>query len=75
MRYCDLRDSMSSTKSTARLVAVCQREQTVSFEPRQVPIHVDEHLIVRSTSFLREEPFSYSCRSDETPTRRIIYDL
>ena len=50
MRYCDLRDCMSSTKSTARLVAVCQKDQTASFEPRQVPIHVDEHLIVRRTS-------------------------
>lgn len=71
---------MSSTKSTARLVAVCQKEPAASFEPRQVPIHVDEHLIVRRASPLPEEPFSNSmivasCRSDETSIRWIIHNL
>jgi hypothetical protein len=47
MRCCDLRDCMSSIKSTARLVAVCQKEQVVSFDKRQIPINIDENLIVK----------------------------
>jgi len=37
---------MSSIKTPARLVAVCQKEQVSSFDKRQIPINIDENLIV-----------------------------
>jgi hypothetical protein len=38
---------MSSIKSsTARLIAVCQKEQVSSFDKRQIPINIDENFIV-----------------------------
>jgi hypothetical protein len=38
---------MSSQKSTARLIAVCQKEQVALFDKRQIPINIDENLIVK----------------------------
>jgi hypothetical protein len=38
---------MSSSKAIARLVAVCQKEQVASFDKRQIPINIDENLIVK----------------------------
>ncbi len=38
---------MSSSKAIARLVGVCQKEQVASFDKRQVPINIDENLIVK----------------------------
>jgi hypothetical protein len=46
MHCCNLSNCMSSVKSTARLVAVCEKEQMISFDKRQIPIHIDENLIV-----------------------------
>jgi hypothetical protein len=46
MHYCDLSNCMSSIKTPARLVAVCQKEQVSSFDKRQIPINIDENLIV-----------------------------
>ena len=47
MHCCDLSNCMSSNKSTARLIAVCQKEQVASFDQRQIPINIDENLIVK----------------------------
>lgn len=44
---------MSSIKLTARLVAVCQKEQVSSFDKRQIPINIDENLIVTAFFFLQ----------------------
>jgi hypothetical protein len=38
---------MSSIKSPARLIGVCQKEQVASFDKRQIPINIDENLIVK----------------------------
>jgi hypothetical protein len=38
---------MSSIKSPARLIGVCQKEQVSSFDKRQIPINIDENLIVK----------------------------
>lgn len=51
MHSCDLSACASSIKPTARLVAVCQKEQVSSFDKRQIPINIDENLVV-SFSFL-----------------------
>ncbi|CAF0825705.1 unnamed protein product [Adineta steineri] len=47
MRSCDSRNCMSSSKAMARLVAVCQREQVLSFDKRQIPIKIDENLTMK----------------------------
>ncbi|CAF4827248.1 unnamed protein product [Rotaria sp. Silwood1] len=47
MHSCDLSTCMSSIKPTARLVAVCQKEQVSSFDKRQIPINIDENLIMK----------------------------
>lgn len=47
MHCCDLSHCMSSIKSPIRLVAVCQKEQVSLFDKRQIPINIDEHLIVK----------------------------
>ncbi|CAF3929382.1 unnamed protein product, partial [Rotaria sp. Silwood2] len=47
MHSCDLSNCMSSIKPTARLVAVCQKEQVSSFDKRQIPINIDENLIMK----------------------------
>jgi hypothetical protein len=39
---------MSSSKPPARLVAVCQKEQVALFDTRQIPINIDENLIVNN---------------------------
>jgi len=46
MHCCGLNNFMSSIKSTARLVAVCQKDQVASFDNRQIPINIDENLFV-----------------------------
>jgi hypothetical protein len=46
MHCCGLNNSMSSIKSTPRLVAVCQKDQVASFDNRQIPINIDENLFV-----------------------------
>lgn len=33
--------------STARLIAVCEKEQIPSFDKRQIPINIDENLLVK----------------------------
>ncbi|UJR30584.1 hypothetical protein I4U23_018111 [Adineta vaga] len=38
---------MSSLKSSVRLVAVCQKEEINSFDKRQIPINIDENLIMK----------------------------
>jgi len=38
---------MSSSKGIARLVAVCQKEQLASFDKRQIPINIDENLLMK----------------------------
>ena len=43
MRYCDSQLWMST-----RLVAVCTKEQVPTFDKRQIPISIDENLIVKS---------------------------
>ncbi|CAF4758938.1 unnamed protein product, partial [Rotaria magnacalcarata] len=47
MHSCDPSTCMSSIKPTARLVAVCQKEQVSSFDKRQIPINIDENLIMK----------------------------
>ena len=47
MHCCDQSPTMSSSNSTARLIAVCEKEQITSFDKRQIPIHVDDNLIVK----------------------------
>ncbi len=47
MHCCDLSNCMSSIKSPARLIGVCQKEQVSSFDKRQIPINIDENLIVK----------------------------
>ena len=44
---------MSSIKAPARLVAVCQKEQVSSFDKRQIPINIDENLIVNYCLILK----------------------
>ncbi|CAF1134183.1 unnamed protein product [Adineta ricciae] len=38
---------MSSPKLSIRLVAVCQKEQINSFDKRQIPINIDENLVMK----------------------------
>ncbi|CAF3369529.1 unnamed protein product [Rotaria socialis] len=47
MDSCDPSTCMSPIKPTARLVAVCQKEQVSSFDKRQIPINIDENLIMK----------------------------
>jgi hypothetical protein len=47
MHCCDLSNCMSSSKPPARLVAVCQKEQVALFDTRQIPINIDENLIMK----------------------------
>ena len=37
---------MSTTNNLARLIAVCSKQSTLSFDRHQIPIHIDENLIV-----------------------------
>jgi len=39
---------MSLSKPPARLIAVCQKEQVALFDTRQIPINIDENLIVNN---------------------------
>lgn len=48
MRCCDAQNLMSTTKTIGRLVAVCQKEQLGTFDKCQIPINIDENLIVKS---------------------------
>ena len=47
MHCCDLNNCMSSIKSTAQLIGVCQKEQVTLFDKRQIPLNIDENLIVK----------------------------
>jgi len=48
MHCCDSYNCMSSsTKAITRLVAVYQKEHMPSFDKRQIPINIDENLIVK----------------------------
>jgi hypothetical protein len=38
---------MSSIKSPVRLIGVCQKEQVALFDKRQIPINIDENLLVK----------------------------
>lgn len=55
MHCCDLNHCMSSIKSSNRLIGVCQKEQVSSFDKRQIPINIDENLIVK---FINKIKFS-----------------
>jgi len=47
MPCCDLRERTSSGKSSVRFVGICQKEQVPSFDQRQIPIQLDDHLIIK----------------------------
>lgn len=66
MHCCDQSPCMSSSNSTARLIAVCERDQIGSFDKHQIPIHVDERLTVKYLhTFLVRRTFNF-VQLDET---------
>ena len=59
---------MATTKNLARLIAVGSAKQSsiVSFDRHQIPINIDEHLIVKFLSLQQQIYFLLDL--DETPT-------
>ncbi|CAF3689708.1 unnamed protein product [Adineta steineri] len=47
MHCCDFNSCMSSVKPSIQLVAVCQKENVTPFDKRQIPINIDENLIMK----------------------------
>ena len=46
MPCCDLRERSSIDKSSVRFVGICQKEKVPSFDQRQIPLQLDDHLVV-----------------------------
>ncbi|CAF1069666.1 unnamed protein product [Adineta ricciae] len=64
-------ESNSSTKLMARLVGVCSKDQVSSFPTRQIPISIEENLLIKlqfddSFLLLRTCPINKKCKTYET---------